>query len=104
MQIGETMSETESTEIKTYKDFVQQLKLLQDEETAATLSFWKYCYKHRYNIRSTFKECLECELSKFGIKPYKLTSNFDCFVKFKNKAEAIIQIGACEVKLLICKL
>ena len=91
-------------EIKTYNDFVQQLKLLQDEETAATLSFWKYCSKHRHNIHNTFKECLEYELSKFGIKPYKINNNMDCLVKFKNKAEAIIQIGACEVNLLICKL
>ena len=39
--------ENTGIEIKTYKDFVAQLKKLQEEETAATLSFYKWCSRHR---------------------------------------------------------
>lgn len=98
------MADTDNTTIKTYNDFVEQLKKLQDEETAATLSFYKWCAKHRQNIHSVYVECIENELAKFGLQPYKINHNMDCLVKFKNKAEAIIQIGACEVNLLIYKL
>ena len=99
------MSETESTTIKNYKEFVAQLKkLAEDEQTAATLSFYKWSSKHRQEIHSVYVECNEDELAKFGLKPYKINHNMDCIVKFKNKAEAIIQIGACEVNLLIYKL
>ena len=96
--------ENTGIEIKTYKDFVAQLKKLQDEQTAATLSFYKWCAKHRQEIHSVYVECIEDELGRFGLKPYKVNHNMDCLVKFKNKAEAIIQIGVCEVNLLICKL
>ena len=98
------MADTDNTTIKTYNDFIEQLKKLQEEETAATLSFYKWSSKHRQNIHSVFVECIENELAKFGLQPYKINRNMDCLVKFKNKAEAIIQIGACEVNLFICKL
>lgn len=105
MQTGGKMSEIESTAIKNYKEFVAQLKkLAEDEQTAATLSFYKWCSKHRQEIHSVYVECIEDELAKFGLKPYKINHNMDCLVKFKNKAEAIIQIGVCDVNLLIYKL
>ena len=44
--------ENTGIEIKTYKDFVGQLKKLQDEQTAAMLSFYKWCAKHRQEIHS----------------------------------------------------
>ena len=96
--------ENTEIEIKTYKDFVGQLKKLQDEQTAAMLSYYKWCAKHRQEIHSVYVECIEDELVRFGLKPYKVNHNMDCLVKFKNKAEAIIQIGVCEINLLICKL
>ena len=74
------------------------------QNTAATLSFYKWCSKHRQEIHSVYVECIENELARFGLQPYKINHNMDCLVKFKNKAEAIIQIGACEVNLLIYKL
>ena len=96
--------ENTGIEIKTYKDFVAQLQKLQDEELAATLSFYKWCSKHRQEIHSVYVECIEDELARFVLKPYKVNHNMDCLVKFKNKAEAIIQIGVCEINLLIYKL
>ena len=98
------MADTENTTIKTYNDFVEQLKKLQDEETAATLSFYKWCAKHRQNIHSVYVECIGHELTTLWRQPYKINHKMDCVRKFKNKAEAIIQIGACEVNLLIYKL
>ena len=103
MQKVSKMENTEIT-IKTYKDFVEQLKKLQEEDMAARLSFWKWCSKHRQEIHSVYVECLEIELAKFGLVPYKINHNVDCLIKFKNKAEAIIHIGVCKVDLLICKL
>ncbi len=100
----EIAMENTEIEIKTYKDFVGQLKKLQDEQTAATLSFYKWCAKHRQEIYSVYVECIEDKLARFGLKPYKVNHNMDCLVKFKNRAEAIIQIGVCEINLLICKL
>lgn len=94
----------DTVEIKSYKDFVEQLKKLQEEDMAARLSFWKWCSRHRRDIYSVYVECLEIELAKFGLQPYKINHNMDCLVKFKNKAEAIIYIGVCKVDLLICKL
>lgn len=98
------MEETKNITIRTYKDFVEQLKMLQDEQTAATLSFYKWCSKHRHDIHDVYVECIENELAMFGLQPYKVNRNMDCLIKFKNKAEAIVQIGVCEVNLLICKL
>ena len=98
------MAERKNITIRTYKDFVEQLKMLQDEQTAATLSFYKWCSKHRQEIHSVYVECIEDELARFGLQPYKINHNMDCLVKFKNKAEAIIQIGVCKVDLLVCKL
>lgn len=99
------MEETKNINIKTYNDFLAQLTALKDdEEMCARLSFWKWCSKHRQNIHNVFVECIENELVKLGLEPYKINRNMDCLVKFKNKAEAIIQIGACEVNLFICKL
>ena len=103
MQKVSKMENTEVT-IKTYKDFVEQLKKLQEEDMAARLSFWKWCSKHRQEIHSVYVECLEIELVKFGLVPDKINHNLDCLIKFKNKAEAIIHIGVCKVDLLICKL
>ena len=90
--------------IKNYKDFVAQLQKLQDEELAATLSFYKWCSKYRQEIHGVYVECIKDELANFGLVPYKINHNMDCLVKFKNKAEAIIHIGVCKVDLLICKL
>ena len=61
-------------------------------------------YRVVTEIHSVYVECIEDELARFGLQPYKINHNMDCLIKFKNKAEAIVQIGVCKVDLLVCKL
>ena len=75
--------ENTGIEIKTYKDFVGQLKKLQDEQTAAMLSFYKWCAKHRQEIHSVYVECIKDDYEiqvhfiHYGYKKYFDIRDYD---------------------------
>ena len=99
------MTEIKNTpKIKSYNDFVTQLKEITKQDSDIVLSFYKYCWTKKHNSKD-FKDLMIKELEPFGLKPFvrKFTEDMNIILKYKRQAEAIIYIGEYEIDLLIYK-
>ena len=79
------MTEIKDTpKIKTYNDFVTQLKEITKQDSDIVLSFYKYCWTKNHNSKD-FKDLMLEELELIGLKPFvcKFTDEMNIIFKYK---------------------
>ena len=91
--------------VKTYNDFVSAIQNLGPTYSDKLLSFYKYCYQFDELLDlNAVKELIEEELIDNGLKPFKITDDLDVILRFKKKAECVIQIKAYGIDYFIHRL
>ncbi len=100
------MSETkQKIRIKSYNDFVERLKQIEEIHIDVVLSFYKFCTKRddkfTYKIA---KELIIEELEPTGLKPFKITKDINLIFRYKKIAEAVVLVRDYGIDLLIYKL
>lgn len=103
------MTETKCVvKIKTYDEFVEQLTKLKDSDDVTMLSFYKYCWEYKeenedLDLTQVYRDLIEEVFEEYGLKPFKINENLDIILKFKRKAEAIVQIKPRKLEVLVYK-
>lgn len=87
--------------INTTEEFTAQLNKVITTGTGLLFSFYKYCNEFTDEGFKYYKDLILEELSKFGLKPYKVLNDFTMLFKFKGKLEAIIYVNTYGSDLLI---
>ena len=101
------MENIEKVNIKTFEDFKGELQKVKQTQSEIILSYYKYCHLYDRDEDLDFdfyKDLILNELEPYGLKPSKITEDFDLIFRFKNQAEAVIHIKPFGIDYLIYKL